>query len=120
DLLDVAAQRGPAGLAEVVDVQGVVGPDGEDLRAAGGIEPGADLLGISPQRDPAGVIPIDVDAVVAADAEDRPMLQAAARPADRAEGRQERAILDHFDHCLERAWAAGPDTSVLGVTAEAP
>ena len=43
DLPDVPAQPDPATAIELVDVQGVIGADGEDLRTAGGGEAGADL-----------------------------------------------------------------------------
>src|SRR5262249_55925090 len=66
DLPDIAAQAGIAGAA--VDVQGIISPDGEDLGVAGGVQPGADLLGVAAQASEGAHGPgVDVDGVVQAD-----------------------------------------------------
>ena len=50
DLRDIVAET--AEPEPVVDPEAVVESDGEDLRFAGGVEAGADLLGVAAQRDP--------------------------------------------------------------------
>src|SRR5271166_84836 len=74
DLFGVAAPADPRA-GPVLDPDGVVGTDSIDLWAAGGVEAGADLLGIAPQISEAAAREADFNGVIRGDGVDRIMLQ---------------------------------------------
>src|SRR5271165_1539176 len=74
DLFGVAAPADPRA-GPVLDPDGVVGTDSIDLWAAGGVEAGADLLGIAPQIGEAAAREADFNGVIRGDGVDRIMLQ---------------------------------------------
>src|SRR5436309_2755599 len=97
DLPGVAAPPVPASPVAAVEPPALVAADPEELAPAVACQPGADLRDVAAQISPGPALPADVGAVVAPDAESRAYLIKPIVVRDRTQGRQERAILDHFD-----------------------
>src|SRR5262249_38143280 len=85
DLLGVATQADPAGpgAAGPVVPDGVVAADFVDHRVAGGVEAGADLLGVAAEAGEAAAVDADLDAVVLIDGIERGVRHAVVGPTDR-------------------------------------